>query len=429
MSIGKLLSNGALLFDVLIIGAGPAGLSTATGLARQLHTAVVFDSGVYRNAMTQHMHNVLGWDHRNPAELRAAGRADLTNRYSTIQFQNSTIEAIRHIEAQQLFEARDDQGHRWYGRKLVLATGVRDIPLDIEGYAECWANGIYHCLFCDGYEERGQETAGVLALGPIANPPRALHLARMARRLSQSVTVYTNGNEQLAKEIQQAAEVSPVGTSWLKFDARPITRFEKGEVAKTVIVHFAAGESKTEGFLVYNPQTEVNGPFAKQLALAMTEGGDIQTTPPFHETSVPGVFAVGDCATPLKAVTPAVAMGSLAAGGLVAQLQAQRLPEFCLDRELIISPVTTATNSPSCEPKLTAKNLWTGILRVADTPQECAPYVSKCEVLSRNGHALERKLTMANGAVHKGNGEIIYQDVCIADSLLVLSPSIHPQQR
>ncbi|KAL6237908.1 hypothetical protein BDW75DRAFT_202965 [Aspergillus navahoensis] len=333
MSIGKLLSNGALV-DVLIIGAGPAGLSTATGVARQLHTAIVFDSGIYRNAKTKHMHNVLGWDHRNPAELRAAGRADLTSRYSTIQFQNSTIEAIRKIETHQLFEACDTEGHRWYGRKVVLATGVRDIPLDIEGYSECWANGIYHCLFCDGYEKRGQETAGVLALGPIANHPRALHMARMARRLSESVTVYTNGNEQLAKEIQQAAEESPTGASWLNFDARPITRLEKGDIAKTVIVHFGETESKTEGFLVYNPQTEVNGPFAKQLALDMTEGGDIQTTSPFHETSLPGVFAVGDCATPLKAVTPAVAMGSLAAGGLVAQLQAQPSPEFPLDREL-----------------------------------------------------------------------------------------------
>lgn len=251
MSICKLLSNGALLFDVLIIGAGPSGLSTATGLARQLHTAVVFDSGVYRNAKTQHMHNVLGWDHRNPAELRAAGRTDLTSRYSTIQFQNSTIETIKRIEGQQLFEARDAEGERWYGRKVVLATGVRDVPLDIEGYSECWANGIYHCLFCDGYEERGQETAGVLALGPVSNPPRALHLARMARQLSESVTVYTDGNEQLANEIQQAAEASSGVTSWLKFDARPITRFETGDVARTVIVHFReSDESKTEGFLV-----------------------------------------------------------------------------------------------------------------------------------------------------------------------------------
>ncbi|KAJ5358497.1 uncharacterized protein N7496_010910 [Penicillium cataractarum] len=335
MSTNKLLSNGTLLFDVLIIGAGPAGLSAATGLARQLHTAVVFDSGVYRNAKAQHMHNVLGWDHRNPRELLAAGRADLTNRYSTVQFENSIIETIKQIKGQQLFEAQDTQGQRWYGRKVVLATGVRDIPLEIEGYSTCWTNGIYHCLFCDGYEDRGQETAGVLAMGPIASPPRALHLARMARRLSESVTVYTNGDEVLAKEIQQAAGASSDATSWLKFDARSITRFEKGGIAKTVIIHFGeTDKSKTEGFLVYNPQTEVIAPFAKQLALTMTEGGDIQTTPPFNETSVSGVFAAGDCATPIKAVSQAVAMGCVTAVGVVVQLQAQPLPDVRLDQEL-----------------------------------------------------------------------------------------------
>lgn len=147
MAIGKLLANGALLFDVLIIGAGPSGLSVATGLVRQLHTAVVFDSGVYRNAKVQHMHNVLGWDHRDPAEFRAAGRADISNRYSTIQFQNTSVERIWRLEDGRLFQARDAAGKDWYGRKVVLATGVRDIPLDIEGYSECWTNGMY--VQCD----------------------------------------------------------------------------------------------------------------------------------------------------------------------------------------------------------------------------------------------------------------------------------------
>jgi thioredoxin reductase len=54
----------------------------------------------------------------------------------------------------------------------------------------------------------------------------------------------------------------------------------------------------------------------------MTESGEIAVKPPFHETSMPGVFAVGDNATFLKTVTQSVAMGTCAAGGLAFQLQA-----------------------------------------------------------------------------------------------------------
>lgn len=82
------------LFDALIVGAGPAGLSAATALARQLHRAVVFDSGVYRNARAQHMHNVLGWDHTPPADFRAAGREAILSRYDTIQFEDVEVKRI-----------------------------------------------------------------------------------------------------------------------------------------------------------------------------------------------------------------------------------------------------------------------------------------------------------------------------------------------
>lgn len=103
-------------------------------------------------------------------------------------------------------------------------------------------------MFCDGYEERDQETIGVLALGPSSNVQRALHLARMARQLSQCVTVYTHGNVHLATEIRDAANGSK---SWLCLDSRPIARFQKGEVDKAVIIHFKDhAETKLEGFIV-----------------------------------------------------------------------------------------------------------------------------------------------------------------------------------
>ena len=140
-------SNGTMalsttLLDVLIIGGGPAGLSAATGLARQLYTAVVFDSGVYRNQRTNHMHNVLTWDHAHPEAFRQKGRRDILNRYTTVNFQDTEIKSVSKTSTGN-FELKDAQGKSWTGRKLVIATGVRDVYPDIQGYDDCWARGMY----------------------------------------------------------------------------------------------------------------------------------------------------------------------------------------------------------------------------------------------------------------------------------------------
>ena len=127
--------------DVLIIGGGPGGLAVATGLARQLYTAVVFDSGVYRNARTKHMHNVPTWDHRDPADFRAKARADILARYDTIQFEETKVESVRRTDNGR-FEATDAKGTTWSGKKIDPASGVRDIYPDIPGYDDVWGRGV-----------------------------------------------------------------------------------------------------------------------------------------------------------------------------------------------------------------------------------------------------------------------------------------------
>lgn len=129
------------MLDVLVVGAGPGGLAAATGLARQLYTAVVFDSGEYRNARTKHMHNVPTWDHADPADFRAKARADLARRYDTIQFRDTRVDSLRRTDGGR-FEATDAAGNTWTARKVVLASGVRDIYPDIAGYDDVWGRGV-----------------------------------------------------------------------------------------------------------------------------------------------------------------------------------------------------------------------------------------------------------------------------------------------
>lgn len=318
------------LYDALVVGAGPAGLSAALTLARALQTAVVFDSGVYRNQRAAHMHTLPTWDHVSPAEFRATAREEIMSRYQTIKFQDLTLSQItgpilEENGAKRYFDAVSADGQKWRSRSVILATGVQDVFPDIMGYDDCWVKGIFHCLFCHGFEERGAASAGVLAIAPLADTGPAIHMARGAKQLASRVTIYTDGDKALASSLPAALRAEE--KDGIVIDSRPIASLYKeqpDESTSDVTIHFSDGsDSKREGFLVHRPKTEINGPLAQQLGLQLTPGGDILTNPPFGETNVPGVFAAGDCAGPVKIVSNALFSGSCCGAGATAKLQAR----------------------------------------------------------------------------------------------------------
>lgn len=125
------------LIDVAIVGGGPAGLTAANTLARQLHTAVVFDNGLYRNAGSSHMHMLPTWDHKDPEDFRRAARENILANYSTIQFADVGVSRISKTSDAQ-FELTDGSGKVWGFRKVILAVGSGDNFPKIEGYEALW---------------------------------------------------------------------------------------------------------------------------------------------------------------------------------------------------------------------------------------------------------------------------------------------------
>lgn len=116
-----------------------------------------------------------------------------------------------------------------------------------------------------------------------------------------------------------------VQSTKFKVETRKIKRLAASEASDSVVVEFTDGTQKEEKFLVHNPLTSVKGPFVAQLGIALTNMGDVQAdAPAFHQTSVRGVFAAGDCITPYKVIPGALSSGCNAAVAAITQLQAEK---------------------------------------------------------------------------------------------------------
>ena len=123
-------------------GGGPAGLSAALALARQAQSSIVFDSGKYRNDATDYMHMVPAFDHSSSAEYRAAARYNIASRYDHVTFADIEIDTITKAEDGIFRASSRCSTQSWQGKKVILASGVKDIFPNIEGYQDCWGKSL-----------------------------------------------------------------------------------------------------------------------------------------------------------------------------------------------------------------------------------------------------------------------------------------------
>lgn len=160
----------------------------------------------------------------------------------------------------------------------------------------------------------------MLAEGDTANVVVALHFARQALRISKQVTLYTNGNEELAKQLKGALAKAPAP---MTVESRKIEKLAKAPERSQIVLHFEDGTSKTEAFLAHKPKTKLRGSLHEQLQLEVAPQGNIKVSPPFNQTTARGVFAAGDCSSPMQTVTAALHSGTCTGGGAPLQIQAE----------------------------------------------------------------------------------------------------------
>src|SRR5690606_34850963 len=163
------------------------------------------------------------------------------------------------------FEVILDSEERLRSRKLLLATGVRDILPDIPGFDELYGRSIHHCPYCDGYEHRDQHLAAY------GRGTRAVGLAMNLRTWSDRITACTEG-ENLGEEDRARCKRLGIGIR-----SERITRLlsEDGELRR---IEFASGPPLDCEALFFNTEQVQRCDLASRLGCATDEGGAAETS-------------------------------------------------------------------------------------------------------------------------------------------------------
>jgi thioredoxin reductase len=178
-------------FDVIIMGGSYAGLSAGMALGRALRKVLIIDSGEPCNAQTPYSHNFLTQDGKTPRQTAITAREQV-DQYPTIEHYSG--EAIKGKRTGEGFEIITASDKKLSAKKLIFATGVRDIMLSIKGFATCWGISIIHCPYCHGYEVRNEKT------GIIGNGDAGFELSKEIYNWTKGLTLFTNGKSILSKE-------------------------------------------------------------------------------------------------------------------------------------------------------------------------------------------------------------------------------------
>jgi thioredoxin reductase len=307
-------------YDVVVIGAGPAGLSAALNLVRARRRVLVLDSNRPRHSATLISHGFLTRDNTPPHELRRLGREEYLA-YPEAEHQLARVTSIVALDepgdpvlvtdthttgATGHFEVRaagiNGQPDRTVRTATVLlATGLREELPALPSIRSFYGMGLFSCVACDGYEYSDAPIALIGETSDIAW--RAMLIAQW----SDHLTVFTNGADVLTAGQQQL-----LADKGVAIDRRPIADIE-GSRDGVSGVRLSDGETVPVSGGFVRPLWHAQLEFAASLALE-SDGWGLLTVDRDGRTSHAGIYAAGDITSP----GPQQLIVAAGAGGRVA---------------------------------------------------------------------------------------------------------------
>jgi len=285
------------MYDVIVVGAGPAGLSAALMLGRSCRRVLVCDTRTPRNAASRAMHGFLTRDGMPPLEFLETAREQLRP-YDTVELRDiAVVEASCRPDAR--FHVTLADGSQHVARKLLIATGVVDNVPDIPGFRELYGRGVFHCPYCDGWEVRGQ---GLAIYGRGA---RGLGLSLELTGWSRDLVLCTDGPAEI-----DAADLARLARHGVQVRDDRIVRLEGEETLERIV--FASGESLPRRALFFTTGQTQQSQLAVTLGCEFNDKGTVRTGK-YESTHLPGLYVAGDASRAVQWVVVAAAEGAEAA--------------------------------------------------------------------------------------------------------------------
>jgi thioredoxin reductase len=291
------MREGLDVFEVVIVGAGPAGLSAALILGRCRRRVLLFDNGRPRNGASQAMHGYLTRVGIAPSDFLARARDELAP-YDTVRIVHAEVTDAVCQEGR--FAVTLSGGERYYARKLLLATGVVDRVPDIPGFADLYGRSVFHCPYCDGWEIRDQPWA-VYGKGD-----RAYGLALELTTWTGDIAICSDGPSEI--DTRHRDRLAALGIA-VREDR--VVRLEGRDGVLTRVV-FERGDALPRRALFFTTGQEQRSSLASSLGCEFNDKGTVRTGK-YEATHLHGLYVAGDASRAVQWVIVAAAEGAEAA--------------------------------------------------------------------------------------------------------------------
>jgi thioredoxin reductase len=284
------------VFDVIVVGGGPAGLSAALMLGRCRRRVLVCDRGEPRNSRSKALHGYLTRDGIPPAEFNALGRRELAQ-YG-VEWRRIAVTSVSRLNGG--FRVRLAGGQFERSRFLLLATGVHDELPATPGVRECYGTSVFHCPYCDGWEWRDRRLAVIgRESGSVAK------LAMSLLTWSSDVVLCTNTTP-LDNRVRHQ-----LGRSGIVIRTERVAALIHND-GRLERIHFQDADAEPCDALFFTTGQHQQEALAARLGCEFTSRGTVKTGT-LSETCVPRVFVAGDASRDAQFVAVAVAEGLKAA--------------------------------------------------------------------------------------------------------------------